>query len=176
MYCLNTRMNFGGISPDRQHEFPRWISSAWYMSLEYLHEFYLNCLICDCCLSAWTNLLENLWYAWHAALIFEHLNCWIFSQFEFCMNSINIMNDEFDYCAASVTEVDFYMHTEYGVYLRPWNELCLWYDWCVNVGCVLSWYHILRELLAFCTVFSFLYNLHWQCHAIENSLTKVGNC
>ena len=44
------------------------------------------------------------------------------------MNSINIMNDESDYCAASVTEVDFYMHTEYGVYLRPWNEMCLWYD------------------------------------------------
>ena len=51
------------------------------------------------------------------SLSFEHLNCWIFihATSTVCMNSINIMTDELDYCtaccvSASMTGVDFYMY------------------------------------------------------------------
>ena len=120
IYHSNTRMNFAGISPDRWHEFLGWISQEFLQLVICWLSTYMNF---TWIVNAWL-LLERLYEftgksstRMACSLSFEHLNCWIFihETLTVCMNSINIITDELDYCtgccvSASMTGVDFYMY------------------------------------------------------------------
>ena len=137
-------------------------------------------------LSACTNLLGNLRRAWHAAWA---LSTWIVEYlymplwlFVWILSTLRLMNLLIVLRAVS---------------LHPWPGLTFIYvlnlvfifvdgmrcvypatDVSTLAACYFIYYRDIIfsvEWREFCTVFLFLYYLRWQCHALENSPTKVAN-
>ena len=158
-FRLIAGMNFSG-------EFRRNFFSLLYVGWA-LTWISLELLIRDCCLSACTNLLENLRRAWHAVwalstwiVEYLYMKLWLFV---WILSTLWLMNLIIVLGAVSLHPWPglTFICTECGVYLRRWNEMCLSCDWCVNIGCVLfhilPWYHILHGMTrVLCCIFIFV--------------------
>ena len=189
IYCLNAKMNFAGISHDRWHEFPGWISQELLQLVIRWLSTYMNFAWIVLYVTAAWALVRIYWKIFDAHGM--QLELW-------APELLNIYTCHFD-CL-----YEFYQHYDWWTWLL-YCVLCLcihdrgWLLYVSNVvfifvdgmRCVypatdvstlaVCYFIYYRDIIfsvewrEFCTVFLFLYYLLWQCHALENSPTKVGN-
>ena len=153
---------------------------------EHLHEFHLNCLIRDCCLSACTNLLESLRRALHAAwalstwiVEYLYMKLWLFV---WILSTLWLMNLIIVLRAVSLHPwpglTFIYIPNVVFIFVDGMRRVYPATDVSTLAACYFIYYRDIIfsvEWREFCTVFLFFYYLHWQCHALENSPTKGAN-